>query len=91
MKGLHPTSTCGPICTCILSLNRHADLGMRYGDAMSPSNFRCAMSIVVQVPLSSRHARPYPQSVTGGDAKNARSGLARVDLQVHCEVGIVPQ
>lgn len=64
---------------------------MRYGDAMSPSNFRYAMSIAVQVPLSSRHARPYPHSVTGGDAKNARSGLARVDLQVHCEVGIVPQ
>lgn len=58
---------------------------------MSPSNLRCAMSIAVQVPLSSRHARVYPQSVTGGDAKNARSGLARVDLQVHCEVGIVPQ
>lgn len=92
MKGLHPASTCGPFCTCILSfVTCQADLGVRYGDAMSPSNFRCAMSIAVPSPAIFSARKTVPTERDGGDAKNPRSGLARVDLQVHCEVGIVPQ
>lgn len=35
--------------------------------------------------------KTVPTERDGGDAKNARSELALVDLHVHCEVGIVPQ